>query len=256
MKANSLIQPSTPSKPAASARGRRLSPLSSLLGSAARARDPTQSYLPLTSSPLAPVTSKGGRRSIRLSSPRATITSSARSGQLNSLISPPASTQSPVLLGSSPSTPAVSTQVPQTQSILPSIPSVIALHSAILPSSTTLPANSVQNTSVPVSSRLASAAIAQDPAIQLSSMTSAAAEASPTRQHGTTLEPTTSVQRASVHLSSPLGQPSLPIVCAGKAQAPLAILPVESVPLAPQGSGSTVGLGEVCLCELFEGWKC
>ncbi len=218
---NALKQLSTPSTlvtPVTSARSRRLLHLSSPSAPGTRARDPMRSYLPLISSPLAPSNSQRDRESLRLSSPRESVTGTPSPSHLNLSTILVASTRS---LNSSQSAPAPSTQVEQAEDLSPSSPSADTQGSAVLLSSRISPTTDVRSpfkelsTTSPIAagSTRCIAAIQQTP---------------PSMQSRVLADPTTSEQ------------------------APLAVQQLTLDQSSPQGSGSMVDMADVGLCELFE----
>ena len=82
-----------------------------------------QLHLPAISSPLVPSKSQKGRRSLWLSSPKASVRNTPTPSQLSPPPAPTVGTQSLNLSDPSPSAPAVSTQAPRTERLISSAPS-------------------------------------------------------------------------------------------------------------------------------------
>ena len=207
------IQSTTPSTPVAKTRGRQLLRLNPPLAPASRARDSTQQYLPLISSPLVPVTGEGVQCSLRPGPPAASVIRAPRPDQLSPPLAPVASTRNTVVPDSSPLSTAASTQPPQKDVTSPFPLSPVAQRPAISPSSRAL---SSASASIP------SAQLDQPPAHDASA------------------------QGASMRSRSPSMEASLPIKSTTSAQSPVS-LPILSDQLSPQTSGIMIDQQEACL---------
>ncbi len=167
------------------------------------------------SSPLAPSNTQRDQGSLRLSSPRATVTGTLSPSQFNLPSVPVASTQS---LNSSQTAPAPSTQIKQAEDLSPSTPSADAQGPAVLLSSKTSPTTGVQSSSKELS--------------KTSPITAGSARCV-----------------ATVSQTPPSIQSSLLVDPAASEQAPLAIEQITLDQSSPQGSGSMGDMGDVGLCE-------
>ena len=208
------IQPSTSPTPVARARGRQLLRLNPPLAPASRARDSTQPYLPLISSPLVSVTGEGVQCSLRPSSPAVPVIRALRPDQLNPPLAPVASARNTVLPDSSPTLTAASTQPPQ-KDVTPPFPlPLVAQRPKISPSSRALPFDSAP---------IPSAQLDQPPAHDAGA------------------------QGASMRSRSPSMEASLPIKSTTNAQPPPLSLPILSGRLSPLDSSSIVDQQEARL---------
>ena len=203
-------QPSISSTPVAKARGRQLLRLKPPLAPASRARDSTQQYLPLISSPLVPVTGEEVQCSLRPGPTAASVFKAPRPDQLSSPLAPVTDARDTVLPDSSRLPVAASTQ-PLQRDVTPPPVSPVAQLPAISLSSRALP-----TTSAPVPS----AQLDQPPAHDASA------------------------QGAS---RSPSAEANLPIKSTTSAQPLPVSLPVLSGQSSPQDLGSKVDQQEVCI---------
>ena len=204
------IQPTTPSISFARARGRQLLRLNPPLAPASRARDSTQQYLPLISSPLVPVTGEGVQYSVPPGPPAASVFRAPRPDQLSPPLATVAGAWDAVLPDSSPLPTAASTQPPQRDVTPP--PSLSPV--------TQLPAVSLSSRALPTAGApIPSAQLDQPPA------------------HA-------SAHDASRSLST---EASLPIKSTTSAQPLPVSLPILSGQFSPQDLGSMVDQQEACL---------
>ena len=197
--------------PVARARGRQLLRLNPPLAPPSRARDSTQQYLPLISSPLVSATGERVQCSLRPGPPAASVFRAPRPDQLSPPLALVAGARDTILPDSSPLPTAATTQ-PLQRDVTPPPP---------LSPVAQLPVISLSSRALPTASApIPSGQLDQPPAHDASA-------------HGASRSPST--------------EASLPIKSTTSAQAPPVSLPILSGQSSPQDLGSILDQQEACL---------